>query len=367
MSVPITYLHKRNQINQLSKKERDALLMQMIENGIDLTEEEEKYLSKKEMELYVGKKLQRAGGLTPYELKFTDDTEKDIYIMTDKRLELLFPVINTLDDKWRKTVLTQAVFQNKGITDEFFSSLSDEDKRFYSNLNIVNTAYLSPLQLKYLSPKNQKIIISQIIERGEDFSKDQLESFTPENQKLYKQLMKKHKNIQESIRRIIREAIEEVVSEPGTVFGPYHDEVMMSKNKTKPQYFSIAVNRAHKICSEPTSSEQGLKCPVDYEIEKTLHAAERQFRHIDTTIEDEQIKKVVNNGIDSLVRNLLSNNLKIGDKVHLKDKYSDLNVIIGIELERIDGDESIIRLPIVTVMNKKNFITGHDTKGPLMV
>lgn len=367
MSAPITYLHKRNEIAQLSKKERNELLIQMIENGIDLTEEEEKYLSKKDMEIYVGKKLQRAGGLTPYELKFTDDTEKDIYIMTDKRLELLFPVINALDDKWRKTVLTQAVFQNKGITDELFSSLTDENKRFYSNLNIANTAYLSALQLKYLSPKNQKLIIAQIIERGEDFSKDQLESFTPENQRLYKQLMKKHKNIQESIRRIIREAIEEVVSEPGTVFGPYHDEVMMPKNKIKPQYFSIAINRAHKICSDPTTSKQGLNCPVNYEIEKTKHSTERQFRHIETTIEDEQIKKVVNNGIDPLVKNLLSNNLRIGDKVHLRDKDSDLNVIIGIKLQKSIGDESIIKFPIVTVMNKRNFITGHDTKGPLIV
>lgn len=367
MPAGITYLHLRNMLPELSPSERKKVLTQMIDNGIKLTPEEEKYLSDKEMRIYVSKELEKAGGLTPYELQFTDDTEKDIYIMTDKRLELLFPIINSLDSSWRKKILTQAVFQNKGVTDELFSSLSDEDKRFYANLTIVNTAYLSALQLKYLSSKNQKQIIYQIIERGEDFSVEQLQSLTKENQKFYVELNKKRRNVQESIRKLIRETINEVVSEPGTIFGPYHDEVVLPKSKTNPQYFSIALNRANKICSEPTASEQGLNCPVNYEIEKTKHSAERQFRHINTTIEDEQIKNVVNKGIDRLVKLLLSNALRMGDKVHLKDKNSDLNVIVGIELERIDGDESIIRFPIVTVMNKKNFITGYDTKGPVMV
>jgi len=186
MSAGITYLHLRNMLPELSSKERKEVLMQMIANGIKLTPEEEKYLSEKEMRAYVSKELERAGGITPYELKFTDDTEKDLYVMTDKKLELLFPIINSLDDSWRKKILTQAVFQNKGVTDELFSSLSDEDKRFYANLTIVNTAYLSALQLKYLSPKNQKNIIFQIIKRGEDFSAEQLASLTKENQKFYR-------------------------------------------------------------------------------------------------------------------------------------------------------------------------------------
>lgn len=363
----ITYLHKRNMIPELPPKERTELLRKMINTDIKLTPEEEKYLSDKDMKAYVGKLLQRAGTLTPYELKFTDDTEKDIYIMTDKRLELLFPILNTLDDSWRKKILTQAVFQNKGITDELFASLSDADKRFYANLTIVNTAYLSALQLKYLSPKNQKSIINQLIERGEAFSAEQFESLTKENQKYYLEANTKRVNVQENLRKFIRKIITETVSAPGTVFGPYHDEVVMAKEKTKPQYFSIALNRADKICSNPEVSNQEINCPVDYKIKKTEHAVERQFRHAGDTIEDEKIKSVINKGVDKIVKLFLSNAIKIGDKIHLKDKNSDLNIIVSSTLEKSGGDESIIKFPIVTVMNKDKFFTGYDTKGPIIV
>lgn len=367
MPGSITYLHLRPLLPQLSQKERTEVLRKMIANGIHLTPEEEKYLSDKDMKTYVGKLLQRAGTLTPYELKFTDDTEKDIYIMTDKRLELLFPIINSLDSSWRKKILTQAVFQNKGITDELFNSLSEEDKRFYANLTIVNTAYLSALQLKYLSPKNQKSIINQLIERGEAFSKEQFESLTKENQKYYNEANKKRMNVQESLRRLIRKVVNETVSAPGTVFGPYHDEVVMDKEKTKPQYFSIALNRADKICSNPEVSNQEINCPIDYKIKKTEHAVERQFRHAGDTIEDEKIKAVINKGIDKIVKLMLSNAIKIGDKIHLKDKNSDLNIIVSSNLEKSQGDESLIKFPIVTVMNKDKFFTGYDTKGPIVV
>lgn len=363
----ITYLHKRNNLAELSQKERNSLLLKMIEDGIDLTEEEEKMLSDKDMKLYVGKKLQRAGGLTPYELKFTDDIEKSIYVMTDKRLELLFPIINSLDEKWRQAVLTQAVFQNKGVTDDLFNSLSDKDKKFYVNLSIANSAYFSPTQLKYLTPKNQKLIISQIIERGEDFSADQLKSLTAENQLFYKKLNIKRSNIQESIRLLIKKMLKEMVSEPGTIFGPFHDEIILKKDKLKPQYYTIALGKASKICSNAKISNQEIDCPIDYEIEKTNHSTERQFRHISSTIEDENIKNIIDRSIDRLVRLLLSNAIKIGDKVHLKDKKSDLNVIIGIDLEKESSKESIIKIKIITVMNKSNFITGIDTKGPITI
>ena len=89
------------------------------------------------------------------------------------------------------------------------------------------------------------------------------------------------------LRKYIRSIINEAVSSSGTVFGPYHDEVVLSKEKIKPQYFSIALNRANKICSNPEVTNQEINCPVNYEIEKTKHSFDRQFRHVDSTIEDE--------------------------------------------------------------------------------
>ena len=86
------------------------------------------------------------------------------------------------------------------------------------------------------------------------------------------------------LRKLIRQIINETVSDAGTIFGTYHDEVNISKERTKPQYFSIALNRANKICSDPEISDQGINCPVNYEIKKTKHSAERQFRHINCSI-----------------------------------------------------------------------------------
>jgi hypothetical protein len=211
MPETITYLHKRNMINQLSKKERDALLKQMIENDIDLTDEEEKYLSHHNMKAYIGKFMQRAGHLTPYELGFADETEKDIYILNDMRLDILYPIYHSLDDEWRQKILSVSVFSNKRIPDSLFDQLSEKDKKYYANLSIVNSAYLSPGELRYLTSENQRKIIDQIIGRGEDFRADQFESFTAENKKYYFKKLKERKNLKESLRDIIKNVISEVV------------------------------------------------------------------------------------------------------------------------------------------------------------
>jgi len=211
MEPSITYLHLRNNIAQLPVKERHELLMQLIENGIDLTREEEEYLSRHDMKYYVGKLFQRMSHPTAYELNFADDTEKDIYVMNPKRLEILIPIMKDLDDSWRKTILTMAVFSNKGLEDSVFKTLPDKDKRFYANLCIVNSDYSSAEVVKYMSPKNQRLVIKQILERGEAFSNDHFKSLTKENQRLYRKLDRKRKNIQESVRNFIRKIINETV------------------------------------------------------------------------------------------------------------------------------------------------------------
>lgn len=53
--------------------------------------------------------------------------------------------------------------------------------------------------------------------------------------------------------------------------------------------------------------------------------------------------------------------------MHIKDTRSDLNIVIGVNLEREADGESIIRFDIVTVMKTPKFHTGNDTKGPIVV
>ena len=166
-------------------------------------------------------------------------------------------------------------------------------------------------------------------------------------------------NAKESIRKYIRKIINETVSSSGTIFGPYHDEVVLSKEKTNPQYFSIALGKANKICSNPEISSQGINCPVDYEIEKTKHSFERQFRHIGDTIDDEKIKDLINRGINRIIKLLLSNAIRIGNRIHLKDKNSDLNVVLVIEIDKHNSTEfeTVIKFVLITEMNKRNFVS----------
>lgn len=362
MPESITYLHQRNIIDQLSKKERDELLKQLVDNDIDLTREEEDYLTNEQMRHYVGKLFTRMVHPTAYELSFADDTEKDIFVMNPKRLEILIPIMNSLDNTWRKKILTQAVFSNKGLLDSVFSTLSDSDKKFYANLSLVNSDYPSAMVMKYMTSMNQRSLMTQLKNRGEALDKEHFDNLTKENQKYYLQMDKEKKNVQESVRRFIRKIINETVSAPGTVFGPFHDKVVLAKGKTKPQYFSVALNRAAKICSNPEVSSDVINCPVDYEIEKTKHSVERQFRHAGDTIEDEKLKFVVNKGIDKIIRLLLSNGIKIGDRVHLKDKSSDLNVVLELELDKVSStdSETVVRFVVITVMNKRNFVSYED-------
>jgi hypothetical protein len=171
------------------------------------------------------------------------------------------------------------------------------------------------------------------------------------------------------IRQLIRQILNEVVSDVGVLVEPQHKDIVLSKDEMKqPQYFKIALNRANKICSSPIEkTDEKIKCPINYEIDKTIHSVERQYRHIGNTIEDEKLKLVVGRGIDKIVKLLLSNAIQIGDKIHLKDSASDLNVILSVKLENENKDETIIILPVVTVINKGDFVRGLDTKLTIKV
>lgn len=361
MSDSITYLHRRNIIKQLPKEERDELLKQLIDTDIDLTREEEEFLSTKEMKRYVGKLFARVCHPTAYELSFADDTEKDIFVMQPRRLEILIPIMGSLDDKWREKILTQAVFSNKGLRDDVFLTLNDKDKRFYANLSIVNSDYPTAEVLKYMKPNVQMSLINQLKNRGEALSKEKIDNLSKEAKKYYNKINQERMNIQESVRKYIRKIINEAVSKPGTVFGPFSDEVVLDKKEMKkPQYFSIALNRANKICSNPEKSNEKIDCPINYELQKTFHSTERQFRHIEDTIEDKEIRDVVERGIDTIVKTLLAKGIDVGGRVHLKDSRSNLNVILQIGLDKDFGDETIIKFTIITVMYKQNFISGPD-------
>jgi hypothetical protein len=168
--------------------------------------------------------------------------------------------------------------------------------------------------------------------------------------------------MKEILRKYIRSIINEEVSQMGTLFGPYYDEVLINKNQIKPQYIKIALKNSQEICSNPTVDGNSIDCPVNYELKKTKHSYERQFRHVDNTIEDEHVNNVVQRGIDKIIKNLISHPLIESEKIHLKDKDSNLNIILGVEVLENNKDENIIRFNVITVMIKREFIPYPGTR-----
>ncbi|MFA5067156.1 MAG: hypothetical protein WC466_03855 [Candidatus Izemoplasmatales bacterium] len=173
--------------------------------------------------------------------------------------------------------------------------------------------------------------------------------------------MYNQKTSKKEIRNKIRKIINEFVSPPGTTFGPYEDKVEISKKKMKPQYFSIALSRAGKFCSDSEITDSGFNCNIEYEITKTPHSVERQYRHSEITIEDEDIQSLIDKSIDKVTKFLLTNILKNGDYIHVKDKFSNLNAIFSVEIIKSNGDIRY-KFPLITVINKEKFIPYTGTK-----
>ncbi|MBC8147538.1 MAG: hypothetical protein H8E98_06085 [Bacteroidetes bacterium] len=93
------------------------------------------------------------------------------------------------------------------------------------------------------------------------------------------------------------------------------------------------------------------KIDVILVIDKTKHAAERQSRHgKDDFIEEQEIMSVANKSIEQVAKLLMFDKLDIGDKIHIHDKKSNLN-LIGL----IQNNGQRLQIKIITVMRKRDF------------
>lgn len=107
---------------------------------------------------------------------------------------------------------------------------------------------------------------------------------------------------------------------------------------------------------EKTIGKVSRKINVTIELDKTKHAGERQLRH-DTEITDKDILAVAQRAIEPLSRDLLGDDIFIGDYVVVRDSRTNLN-LVGMIREK--GD--ILEFVIITVMRKPNFRPKSGTK-----
>jgi len=90
-------------------------------------------------------------------------------------------------------------------------------------------------------------------------------------------------------------------------------------------------------------------------VDKTQHAADRQHRH-DTEIQENEIMRTANKAIKKLTKLLIFDRIDIGDKVHIHDNLTKLNLV-----GQIQENEGKLQLKIITVMRKEIFHPYNGT------
>jgi len=97
---------------------------------------------------------------------------------------------------------------------------------------------------------------------------------------------------------------------------------------------------------------------VQLQIDKTNHATLRQHRKENDFISDQEIKSVIDKAMIKIVAKLLIDKIFIGDKIHIYDSKTDLNIVGQIKLEQNNKLEFVI----ITIMREKNFRQKPDMK-----
>ncbi len=110
-----------------------------------------------------------------------------------------------------------------------------------------------------------------------------------------------------------------------------------------------------QFVNESTIGSFRDKIDIEYNIDKTKHAEERQDRH-GIPISDFEISELVSRGVDYVANALMKNEINVGDRILLKDANSNLNVVGSMQSS---GDR--FKFIIITVMREDEFRNKKGT------
>jgi hypothetical protein len=111
---------------------------------------------------------------------------------------------------------------------------------------------------------------------------------------------------------------------------------------------------------------------INVSIEKSRHAAERQFRHVQgdekggsqitgQVLSDEDIMRVANKAVNRIISMILNNQIDVGQEFVVKKKQINAPTInLVCDLERVDNRN--FNMKVITVMMKDNFFAKPGTK-----
>lgn len=111
---------------------------------------------------------------------------------------------------------------------------------------------------------------------------------------------------------------------------------------------------------------------INVSIEKSKHAAERQFRHVQgdekggsqitgQVLTDDDIMRVANKAVNRIISMILNNQIDVGQEFVIKKKQMGSPTInLVCNLERVDNRN--FNMKVITVMVKDNFFAKPGTK-----
>lgn len=111
---------------------------------------------------------------------------------------------------------------------------------------------------------------------------------------------------------------------------------------------------------------------INVSIEKSRHAAERQFRHVHgdekggsqitgQVLSDDDIMRVANKAVNRIISMILNNQIDVGEEFVIKKKQMGAPTInLVCNLERVDNRN--FNMKVITVMVKDNFFPKPGTK-----
>jgi len=114
--------------------------------------------------------------------------------------------------------------------------------------------------------------------------------------------------------------------------------------------------RISNMLLEATIGKIVDKINVIMNLDKTYHAGERQSRHDDIYISNDDIMNTTNMVLSKIAKSLLFNYIDVGDYVLVTNTKNNLNIV-----GKLEEKGGMLNFIIVTVMVKKNFIPKGNT------
>ena len=109
---------------------------------------------------------------------------------------------------------------------------------------------------------------------------------------------------------------------------------------------------------EDVIAKDHYELEINFGVSRTQHSTERQSRHEEGYISNEEIISNIKGVLDNIVDDLIFNRLDVGTRVLIKNTETNLN-IVGVPKSAPDN---VIMFKLITVMREANFRNIKDTK-----